>query len=229
MSIVRVQSANAHALAASSQTVLLNGVVGGNSLLVLVHDYYSSSPKTASDDKSNSYTTRIEAAAPSDPFSSVSVISADNVTGGNVTITVSAGSATYYNIIAIEYSGLEPTGSWDTYNVAFSSGFDSGTVTPATTNALLIGCGGRLDTTDDYTLDSPWSAVSYENGTTISGLKVADQIVSAGGSYKFSGTASSANHAVDLIGSFKAAGGSAPAPQPYDIAHTPQHQALMAM
>jgi hypothetical protein len=204
----RVQSKSFSVTAAQSGSGAFTSSVGnGNTLLIAIGAYYgpafSETPFSVTDSQGNTYTLLSSI----DLGNGLYLYSADNVVGGAVTVTVSAAvaGAFYFNVVAIEYSGLA-SAAFDAQatNSATSNPFSVGPITTTVAAEVLIGLNGRLDTSNDYTPDSPWTTLAYNGANGFNGLQVSEQITSATGSYSYTGTGAGGRA---LIAGFKGAGG----------------------
>ena len=214
-----VQDANGSMTSNTSFALTLNGTTAGHEIIVFVGVYYITQT-TISVTGTNTYHQKVSASGTG--TGAAQIWTAENIAGGNETITITCTGANcgYTVATAAEYSGLATSGSFDQSNLnagASSTSYTSGS-TPATTqaNELLVGVVGLLSSSITCTPDTStvsWSALDRSTGSSQE-ICTQQAIVTATGAYQANGTLSSAAAAVSIVATFKTSGGGGGPPPP---------------
>jgi len=152
-----------------------------------------------------------------------------NCSGGANTVTLSGGFANFEHIWVGEYSGMATTTPLDQTASAqndINEPDSTATATTAQADELLIGMVGN-----ESTRTMIWNGNLTEIDELASNsraLSVGESIVSATGAYSSTATKSGTCAWMALIATFKGAAAAA-SNIPYDLAHSPRHQSIMAM
>jgi hypothetical protein len=167
MAVAAVQRTSASSPSDTNpMTLTLNGVVTGNTLVV-TFGYYSTSAAvpTLLDSAGNTYTE--VGTGSSSLFTAVHTFVAKNVTGGNITLTVTkAGSpATAVSVEFLELSGASKTAPVDNHstNNANNSSANAGTVTVSGAGEYIL----AIFADADFTSDTATAGTNYTIQTNI--------------------------------------------------------------
>ena len=176
--------------ATDTAQVVLNGVTSGNALVVSIgHGGATTTVTSLVDDASNTYTSRCGRTFLTNA-GGVTMFTATNVTGGNLTLTLTLSATAADIIFAVEeYSGVSG------YDAA-SAGSTGTSTTPLTTittvaaNAMIVGGFQYQGTGSTFTNGSGYTT----RHTAAPGIRhaVEDQLVTSATSYNVDGTITSA-------------------------------------
>ncbi len=211
--ITRVQDKSASAVYNNAVTITFNNpTASGNTLVVAVSNYYSSSPPSSiSDSFGNTWSTAVNYAS----GSRIVVFYASDIVGGsNHQLTVSASGPDYYVVTAIEYSGLLGTNVVDVTAGGRTAAniYSSGAVNISHPEELLLGVHHVWNPTASLLPDAPWSTVASSSDNVYHQHHVQDRIVSSGGSYASTGTIADWLDTQSVIVAFKGLSAGVPAP-----------------
>lgn len=203
---VRIQSKGATGAYVKSVALTLPlPATSGDQLIVAVSDYYAAdgTPFAISDSKGNTWKSAVDFAN----GAHLLVFYAENIVGGaSETITVTASSATYFSVSAVEYAGLASSNSLDVTvsNRVTSASYSSPAATIASGNELLFGVHHVWGSGVVFTPATGWSTVGVQ--VSYDETQVQDQIAAAAGTYASAGTESSSNDTQSVLVAFKPAG-----------------------
>lgn len=204
MALAEVQSNDAGTTSATSLQVTLTGAATGNLVVVGIVCGGPTTTVNSVADTVNTYT-RCSGRTFLSGAGGCEIWYAKNITGGNLTITVSISGTFAITVFATEYSGADTTAPFDVQ--ATTSGTsttpDSGSATTTAANEILAGMLSVSGATSAFT---PGTGYTRRGNAETLGIWE-DQIVSSTGSYSANGTLSSSQGWVACLATFKAAGG----------------------
>ncbi len=166
-----VQTSANISLIGTNGSVLMPGVGAGNLLVVgIINDSDGTTNFTVSDDKGDIWTNVVSAGHGSPVNGLVCISYANNVTGGNTTVTVTAGSSITFNFYVFEVSGsatASVVGASDSnfqISAATHEASASGISTSAGAFVLMVGV---ESTSATNTPETGWTALTGAHGYDI--------------------------------------------------------------
>lgn len=207
MAISRVQANSGTASSASQVNVPFSSdTTPGNTLIGISHNGFATTQPTSIADSNVTYTDRSSVPNASSAMA-LRQSNTDNCAGGPNTVTATwAASQTGIALIIIEYSGLEPTGSFDQQNTftGNANALTTGNITTTFPDEVLVYAASTRNSPSGITVGTNFNEIDNFGNNRI--VEVADRIVSATGTYSGTSTRTSgSDDSCALVCSYRAA------------------------
>jgi hypothetical protein len=194
ISFVQVNSATATSGSSIAVTYSNGQIAGDLNVVAVMSGDTTSSISSVTDSNGNTYT---RAVGPTTTTGlQQSIYYAKNIAGGSNTVTVKFNqTASYPNVNALEYSGLDTANPLDVSAAASGSGTaaSSGSATTTSVNELIVGAGNPSGV-----FTAPGSLFSNRMINTFGGISE-DQIVNGAGAYAATATNSGSSWVMQMV------------------------------
>ncbi len=196
-----VQSAVGSTNGATSLAVTLSGVTTGDAIFVGIVTSGSSTTISTVSDGTNSYS-RVSGRNFLAGAGGTEIWAAYNVTGGNLTVTVTASASVQIGVVLDEWSSVVTSSAFDVQSTSTgtSTALNSGSATTNQASEAIVGmfstAGTGLTAGTGYTMRKTGTTTSYQFG-------LEDEQVSSAGSYSAAATINSSQTWTACMATFK--------------------------